>query len=532
MMAVCRVATILSVCILTVLAKSVPELLSINPSFSWDGADGRWSSFNIQVGTPPQLIRVLPSTSANAGSAPWVIIEPGCSKVNPSLEKCADLRGGLFESNKSSSWSTEGLENGVDGVIYNLPADEELQIGRDGNGSYGYDTVSLGIPGSGLPSLQHQLVAGVWDDKYFVGQLGLSPLPTNFSNLQDPQLSVLGALVNQSLVPSASWAYTAGAYYRDVFGSLIFGGYDETRFQANNQTFAFDSMVSRDLTVSLRSITYDTAGASPLLTSSVDIFIDSLVTEMWLPVETCNAFQQQFNLTWNPQGQLYLIDEVAHAALVAQNPSFTFTLGQSGSDSGGTVDIVLPYAAFDQVLSDPIVSNATRWFPIKRAQNASQLFLGRTFLQEAYVIADYDRRTFSVSQALSPDSSVEQRLIAIHRPSSGVNAGVHITTAKLAGLIALAVIVSVLCVAALLWCLRRSRKASRKREGGSTDAKELSSSSASHCEVDASEYQIYEVDSRQQVPELQSGEGFHRHELETREVAQELYGSSARFSWQ
>lgn len=126
------------------------------------------------------------------------------------------------------------------------------------------------------------------------------------------------------------WAYTAGAYYRDVFGSLIFGGYDETRFRTNNQTFAFDSMVSRDLTVSLRSIIYDTAGASPLLTSSVNIFINSLVTEIWLPLETCNAFQQQFNLTWNPQGQLYLIDEVAHAALVAQNPSFTFTLGQSG----------------------------------------------------------------------------------------------------------------------------------------------------------------------------------------------------------
>ncbi|RAL66809.1 hypothetical protein DID88_007592 [Monilinia fructigena] len=62
------------------------------------------------------------------------------------------------------------------------------------------------------------------------------------------------------------------------------------------------------------------------------------------------------------------------------------------------VNITLPYAAFDWWAEYPLVQNATRYFPLKRASDSSQITLGRVFLQEAYLIADYERSQFSIHQ--------------------------------------------------------------------------------------------------------------------------------------
>lgn len=454
--------SLLSVALAALNASAPP--ISIPPSQNFDGDDGQWSSFQIQVGTPGQAVRLLPGTSASAGSAIWVVIPVGCDVVNPTLDSCAGARGGLFQPNLSTTWSTEGLVNNPDGAIYLLNTVEESGLGKSGNGSYGFDTVDLGIPGSGLPTLKDQLVVGIWSDNFFLGSLGLSPKPVNLSSLNGQEPSMMGSLVNQSLLPSNSWAYTAGAAYREppVFGSLTLGGYDTTRFDPKGLSFAFDSDEFRDLLVSLQTITYDTTGSSPLLTREINVFIDSMVSEIWLPTEVCNSFEDAFNLTWNEQGQLYLISEEVHRSLKAQNPKFTFSLGQPGGIDNGTVDIVLPYGAFDLNLTAPIVGNDTRYFPIKRATNSSSYTLGRTFLQEAYVIADYDRKNFSVSQALFPPASISQNIEAIIAPgdqrnSSGSSSG--LSAGAIAGIVVGVVVGVTICIAGLVWWWRRSRRA-------------------------------------------------------------------------
>lgn len=484
-----------------------------------DGDDGRWSTFAVQVGTPGQTVRLLPGTSASAGSSIWVIISEGCVDVNPRLPSCADERGYLFQSNHSTSWTTRSIQNGVDGAIYSLVTLEESILGLAGNGSYGFDTVSLGLPGSGLPTLNNQVIAGIWTNDFFLGSLGLSAVPFNFSSLDDPQPSILATLRNQSLIPSASWAYTAGAQYKNppVFGSLTLGGFDTTRFRQNNLTLPFGADFSRDLLVSLQSVTYDTIGSFPLLASSIDIFIDSLVTEIWLPFDVCEAFAQQFNLTWNTQGQLYMVEDAVHTALVAQNPTFTLTIGQAGG-GGDTVEIVLPYAAFDLNLTAPIVGNTTRYFPLKQAQNSSQYTLGRVFLQEAYVITDYERRTFSISQALFPSTSVAQNLVAIDSPSDNskkTRGGLSI--GEIAGIVVAVFVASKTVIVIVVLCNRR-----QKRKKQATDT------STSHDEkpmqVDSCE--VYELDDQSprqtELPAFQGPWG--RHELVTENRVYETDG--------
>lgn len=57
------------------------------------------------------------------------------------------------------------------------------------------------------------------------------------------------------------------------------------------------------------------------------------------------------------------------------------------------------------------------YFPLQRAQNDSQYFLGRTFLQEAYLIVDYERDSFTLAQAQFPSDGAGIELVSVLSPS-------------------------------------------------------------------------------------------------------------------
>jgi hypothetical protein len=78
----------------------------------------------------------------------------------------------------------------------------------------------------------------------------------------------------------------------------------------------------------------------------------------------------------------YLVNNTIHSQLKALSSSLTFKLGKTVY-RGAAIDIVLPYAAFDQQASYPIYPNPTNYFPLRRAAIDSQYVIGRTFLQEA-----------------------------------------------------------------------------------------------------------------------------------------------------
>ncbi|KAK5725198.1 hypothetical protein LTR17_013150 [Elasticomyces elasticus] len=454
--------SILLSCLLpSIKAAAPPGVLSIPSSLYWDGADGSWSTFQIQIGTPGQTVRLLPATSANAGNSLWAVIPEGCTIANPSIPNCSNERGYLFTSNQSTSWSISRLQNGG---LYELDLFEERFLGLSGNAYYGFDTIQLGIEGSGLPILQDRLVAGIATNDFWLGSLGLSPIPFNFTTLNEPLPTLLSTLRNQALIGSTSWAYTAGASYRDppVYGSLTLGGYDTARFNSSTP-FPFGADFSRDLLVPLTSITTNTYGSPPLLSQPIHVFINSLVPSLYLPISVCQNFERAFNLTWNATAELYLLTSHQHDALLAQNPSLTFTLR---SDSAEGIDITLPYAALDLNITRPYVEEERYYFPLKRASNDSQYTLGRVFLQEAYVIADYERHEFQVAQALFPSTEAEQQLQALAPPISNTTAviatkpgeKVVLGAGVIAGIVVGAIVlIALLTVLGTLWLRRRRR---------------------------------------------------------------------------
>lgn len=200
-----------------------------------------------------------------------------------------------------------------------------------------------------------------------------------------------------------------------------------------------------------------------------NMYIDSSIAELYLPVEVCKAFEDAFGLKYDDDTELYLVDDLLHETLLADNATVTFSLGKFSTDA--TVDISLPYAAFDHTARPPYrnMTEKSRYFPIRRGANESQYVLGRTFLQEAYLIVDWQRQNFSVS-ATSWIYGQEPDIVAItppgpdYKPMSGVSpvgSGFPMSTiigVSIGGGFTLAVV-----CCAIWWWFWRKRRARRNK---------------------------------------------------------------------
>jgi Eukaryotic aspartyl protease len=229
-------------------------------------------------------------------------------------------------------------------------------------------------------------------------------------------------LSEKNIIPSTSWAYLAGASYRSypvsAFGSLTFGGYDSTRLRVDqNLTLAGGSDEFRPILLGIESIT---SGSNIFLSEPIIAALDSTVAQIWLPISACQAFESAFGLVWNETSSFYFVNDSQHSALVSSNPSITFTISTGISSSTDRLNITLPYAAFDMMLSPPLITGTepVRYFPLKRAANATQYTLGRTFLQEVYMIADYSRGRITLYEAVYPNGDAPSNIIPICPPNS------------------------------------------------------------------------------------------------------------------
>ncbi|KAI9730335.1 MAG: hypothetical protein M1834_005845 [Cirrosporium novae-zelandiae] len=451
-----------------------PSAIAVPVGSDWYGDDGNWSPVNIRVGYPPQWVSVFPSTSSDET---WVIGPGGCDGTTT----CRDKRGGLFYSNKSSTWDNLGY--------YELGLDPQLGFG--GYGDYGLDNVDL----SDEIIIPSQIVSVINTTEYWLGMLGLGVVASNFTNAN--QLTFLSSLVeNQSLIPSHSYSYTAGAYYRlkGVPSSLTLGGYDANRFEFHDATFTLDSSLNPSIAVNeiaVSAIPYSTSNqtvpwSSPLtLLGSADsnlFTIDSSTPYLWLPETVCDEFAAALGLTYNSSVDLYtFVNSTQHDALVDWNMTFTFSLANLPGSSS-SVEITLPYDAFDLQLSYPYPgynitygSGTFDYFPLKRAANDSQYTIGRVFLQESYLIVDYERNNFSVYPAkFSTDALQNIALVDISRPKNSTYRGPvepedsSLGTGIIVGIVVAAIIIIALIIIVVVYLRRRRRRALKSFDDPST----------------------------------------------------------------
>ncbi|GME48814.1 acid protease [Neofusicoccum parvum] len=414
----------------------IPSPYIATPTQQWDGNDGKWSSFCISVGEPGlgQDFRVLVSTRGSA----------------------------LLD-----------LEN-------NLEFHESM-------GMYGLDTIRLGFnQEENALVVNNTQVVGFTDQGYsYMGLLGMSNAESSISNTDKPMKSLIQTLKDNSQIPSLSYGYTAGAYYRNknIPGSLVIGGYDQSRFESPPYNFTFNGGVERPLLVGIQAISTNfsltTPGAYYLTSNGHQSAIDSTVPHLWLPRGVCDNFAKALNLTYDEDQNYYLIDDMAHEKLLEENPTFTFQLGKDLNTRLDSININLPYAAFDLSVGTPVYGNATRYFPIRRASNETQYTIGRAFLQEAYLIVDYERQNFSLAQASVSETTPPSQIRTIFStdyvppvPTSSLSSGAKAGIAK-AGIAIGALAGLLILFGALYLCWyrpRRTEQVRRQREASVVSA--------------------------------------------------------------
>ncbi|KAK0672715.1 aspartic peptidase domain-containing protein [Cercophora samala] len=413
--------------------------LWIQPSGEWYGIDGTWSNFMFVIGSPAEIVYLTPSTAL---SEIWTISSGGCHPV----QICINARGGVFNSSLSESWQPLGA--------WKLGMNH---TGMGGNGDYGLETLGFVNTLTSVSTLlDNTLVAAINDTQYYNGFIGLGVTPGKFgSNVSTPFIPQLAQVYGT--IPSHSYGYTAGAYYREngkkgsgTVASLTLGGYDKLRFVPHGNNFALDPITRLPL-VRLRGVTAQvtdkdeapaanwtsTSRTLVSMDDSIEAFIDSSTPYLWLPTEICDRFADALNLTWREDLGLYTFAGGGEQYTRFQNDeslSFTFTLSSFDNTDNfgqpfnvpGVVNITIPSAAFAQLLRYPF-RNVIQWgessipyFPLKRSTkevNNNTYIIGRAFMQEAYIITTYDKSMFSLHQALFPESaSSNYSLEAIARP--------------------------------------------------------------------------------------------------------------------
>lgn len=360
-------------------------------------------------------------------------------------------------------------------------------------------------------------MAGIATDEFWLGVFPLNPWPVNFTALSNSVPSLMSSLKNQSIIPSLTWGYTAGAYNvqpEPIFGSLTLGGYDTTRFTPNDLNFTMFEDISRDLLVTVQNITTNGTSGGALYSQSFAAYIDSLVPYLWLPTDACTAFEHAFNLTWNDTAELYFISDALHAQLLSENPTVSFALGPSSS--GEAVTIALPYSiALDLNASFPLADPSSRYFPLKRADNSTQYTLGRAFLQSAYVIANYEYFNFSVSQALYPSSGASSNVLSLPARGASSSSSSSLGTGAIVGIAVAAVAILAIVAIAVFIIIRGRRRAETRTSEHSLDPLQP----PQRPELDAQSIQISEAGGKPIIPtEMPGGD----HAIQEKDATEQM----------
>ena len=494
-----------------------PVPVPVPASQSFLGDDGQWSPLNVRVGSNSQFLTLLPNT---ASSETWVIGPGGCDGTFT----CQQERGGIFIAGQSTDWVNLG--------DYRL--DFDTQLGDAGFADYGLDTVLL----SDSASVDSQIIGILNTTEFWLGQLGLGVHTTRF-NGDTNRLSLLSSLVeNASLIPSHSYGYTAGAYYRlkNVPCSLTLGGVDANRYVPNSATFGLGPQLQPIVAIneiSVRAEPFQTSNApqwssNPLIlldNSEADLFtIDSSTPFLWLPASVCDDFADAFGLIYNDTLDLYLFNESSSSPeiLTNWNMIFTFSISDMPGSLSNQVDLTLPYAAFDLQLTYPypnldanFTSPPTNYFPLRRATSNDQYTIGRAFLQESYLTVDYERNNFSISQAkFSLDALTSIDLVPITRPpnsnwtgpieSAPTGLSVGAIAGATVGAVAIIIIVTLLCLYIFVFKKRRNNPTSstkHSRRGLSTSFDDgKSSESLAELPSEASQRGFNELPASRRFP--------------------------------
>ncbi|GAP86299.1 putative aspartic-type endopeptidase [Rosellinia necatrix] len=287
------------------------------------------------------------------------------------------------------------------------------------------DNMDLG--GLTVPNVSLALLSASYavypDDTWYplsAGCLGIGAPGTvnqTFTTNSGPAINaslIPGWLDAENQIPSNSFAMHIGSANPAMPGSLYFGGYDRNRIIGDILTEADDytkaiSLQDIAITVVDGSSPWDFESKDGLLATNnasisaagIKVSVDGCSPYLTLPKSTCDAIASHLPVTYNKNLGLYIWqeDDPKYSQIVSSASSLDFTF-LAGSNTKH-VTISVPFRHLNLTLSEPLVDSDQQYFPCYTG--STQYTLGRAFLQDAFVGANWDSKTWWLAQAPGPN---------------------------------------------------------------------------------------------------------------------------------
>ena len=389
------------------------------------GPDGPWSAIDLAIGWPVELVPVYPGqTEATLVISNTVCVRQRAVCSNPSV--------GFYDQLNNPSMTTADMDiraDAVPGWNDNLtnplrvagPVRQTLErifVNRD-PGSY-LNNISI-LTSDGMTTNY----AGGINISLDVGIMSLAARRTNFQQSAESSAKTytpLEFLASSSAtygnpVPSLSWGLHMGSVRYNVTGSLLFGGYDQARVLQAPGVFKSTAITLTEICINSTIPAFQSTGNlmntsnTPFSSgSSIPVLLEPALPYLYLPPAICNSFASYLPLVYHFDLDLYTWNTSDPSLLTLltslSNLKFTFT-----NSSGVSTEIAVPFALLNLTLTPPLVSTPTSYFPCRPYSNDAagttdsgsfQYYLGRAFLQGAFIGQNWGTGSYFVAQAPGP----------------------------------------------------------------------------------------------------------------------------------
>lgn len=412
------------------------------------GPDGPWSALDIQVGWPPESVSVYPGRS----QATLVVSKAVCQRQG---SNCSNPGAGLYDKIPVKNLTLDELDIRSDNIPgWNNNLTDPLQL--KGPVTHVLERITISLQSGGEQYLDNltflvsngmtvNFLGGV-QTSLDTGILSLASKRTNETNITTSfegasvetytPLAFLGVYGGGSDVPiSASWGLHVGSARHNVFGSLYFGGYDEARILGTPGIFDSTAIlltnVFIDSTIAAFQSTSNLLDPANTPSSNVSVVPKPAVPYLYLPPAVCTSLASHLPVNFDPDLQLYTWD-LGHPSLPTllssfSNLRFTFT-----NSSNIFITIAIPLALLNLTLTSSLVKTPTPYFPCRpytlklpggTGSGSAQYYLGRAFLQGAFIGQNWDTESYFLAQASGP-SLPQSRVVIIEPNDTAISATV------------------------------------------------------------------------------------------------------------
>ena len=422
------------VAVLFVLPLSVsdadPLVIPWNTTHSY-GPDGPWSVVTVQVGSsdiagtqPLSTVDLYPGGIFESMILRGSFCNTNGTDSSDSSSQCFAKEAGLYRTGDSKTVQ-QSFTDAV-GLIWEWSSNQAQVVHGIANNVL--DTINIptlhgtvAVYNSTISTV-HAWRIGLPDGTNYSAQVGALSLGAPGTGIQSFGATATGQTIPgyayaQSMIASNSWGLHYGSTSLSQEGSLVFGGYDQKRVLGD--VGAFDLAAGSTMLPNLLDVQIGVQnGSSPFSESSYTGLlklnasfngvqpanINPIVPYLFMSPETCAAVTENLPVALNSELGLYIWNttDPQYERIVTSPAYLAFVFQKEGS---GNHTIKVSFQLLNLTLEAPIVPTTRQYFPcrpFRALDNSGVYFLGKAFLQAAFIGMNWQQEKFFLAQAPGP----------------------------------------------------------------------------------------------------------------------------------